>query len=670
MKYCQKNRLAVVAVLLVCALIIGSFAGCIDPNDSSVNVDALEEELVCVAFADIQLTSNAVGSTVNAEQALYNHLSYAKSIEADVLFMPGDIVNNAVAEYYALFWKIFKSVYGEDEANYPELIWAMGNHEWYDKNEQDAPDAIKLFKSNARINTPNLVKSSQVQSLATPGTKLANYYKVVKGVPFVVISGDGRGQDISWEQEEELIKWLDEIQELPSVKAGCPVYVTYHCAIQGVTYFGQGAGSNSYKVDDILKNYPNTIVFTGDTHFPSANERTINQIDYTSINMGSSSYSRMVSCSATSLGGWSYYNMKGTDMVDEEVAFGFEYTPNLMVLHNKKDGSVSICRYISDKNPENTKKVGITWEFPPHLDTSKFVYTDARFQDKTWANRLYGKDGLEFGPDASVIYSVDKDRMMVYFDDVTDHKYAEHYVITVTSDSGESETYDVVGNYFKQYEQATRYHFQLDRIPKGTSYTVQVKAYDFFDNESLNSLVATHAEETSLFHEEVDDLISQTYSDMSVRKNYEVSSGEQSNSSLEYFYEGSYPFSYGATLGTVVKGNDAYGSAEAYSVSDWSQAVLKCKVKNESDKDLLVGLSVVAIVDGEEKWLTDFDKDYRQTVPAGGEWTELSWSVSRLFDIRTLSDISAIRLKAKPEGVTSQGCQMHFYVDELDFVDG
>ena len=246
-------------------------------------------ELVTVTFADVQLVKTHLGSIVNGPKALRDHLNYAKSINADVLFMPGDIVNNANQDYYDRFWTIFKSAYGEDEAQWPEFVWTMGNHEWYDMNEKDAQDAIALFKANANIESPNLVKMSQVPSTANPGQTVANYYKVIKGVPFVVISGDSRANTVSEAQKTELIGWLDEINELPSVKAGTPIYVAYHIPIADVTYFGQGASEVSKTVDEILKNYPNTIVFTGDTHCPGINERTINQIDYTSINLGSSS---------------------------------------------------------------------------------------------------------------------------------------------------------------------------------------------------------------------------------------------------------------------------------------------------------------------------------------------------------------------------------------------
>ncbi len=627
-------------------------------------------ELVTVTFADVQMVDSPVGTITNGPKALRDHLNYAKSIDADVLFMPGDIVNNAVQSYYDHFWSIFKSVYGEDESLWPELIWTMGNHEWYDLSEKDAADAIAMFKANAHIESDNLVKMSQVPSEANPGQTLANYYKVVNGVPFVVISGDSRANTVTEAQKEELISWLDEINELPSVKAGTPIYVAYHLPIEDVTYFGQGASEVSKAVDDILKDYPNTIVFTGDTHCPGINERTINQIDYTSINLGSSSYSRIVNRSATSEEGEKYYNVGGgnvKDVVTGEVAFGFVYTPNLMVLKNYTDGSVNMDRYWTDTNPSDVRKVGITWNFPAGLTKDKFIYTYDRFENKEWANILYGKDGLLFPENANISFSVDGTEMVVYFDDVTDHNYAEHYKITVTADGVNAKTYDVVGNYFKYYEEAQMYHFQLSDIPVGTSYTVEVKAYDFFDNESLNSLVTNSESVTSLFPDKVESAIAGTYTDISTKINYEVTAG--GISSLECYYMGQYLYSAGATLGTVLN-SENLALADAFTVTDWSHGILTVKVKNAGDVDIKVGVTIVVNEDGEEKWITDFGSAYQYTVKADGEWAELSWDLNELFGINSLDDVSAIRLKAKSTAPSTDGYTMHLYVDDIDILQG
>ena len=627
-------------------------------------------ELVTATFADVQLVNVHLGSIVNGPKALRDHLNYAKSINAEVLFMPGDIVNNADQSYYDRFWSIFKSVYGEDESQWPELIWAMGNHEWYDSNEKDAVNAIELFKANAHIESENLVKMSQVSSVANPGQTVANYYKVVKGIPFVVISADGRAMTVTEEQKAELISWLDEISQLPAVKAGAPIYVAYHLPIADVTYFGQGASDVSEVVDDILKKYPNTIVFTGDTHCPGVNERTINQIDYTSINLGSSSYSRIVNRSATSEPGDRYYNVGGNnakDIVNGEVAFGYEYTPNLMVLKNYTNGSVDMDRYWTDTNPADVRKVGITWNFPAGLTKDKFIYTYDRFENKEWANILYGKDGLTFADNASISFSVDGTDMIVYFDDVTDHNYAEHYKITVTADGTASKVYDVVGNYFKYYEEAQTYHIPLSDIPAGTSYSVEVKAYDFFDNESLNSLVATAESETDLFHNQIEAAISGTYTDISTKINYEVTAG--SVASLEYFFQGEHLFNAGATLGTVLN-TENLSLAEEFTVTDWSHGILSVKVKNAGDVAINVGLTVVVNDNGQEKWLSDFTAAYRKTVAADGQWAELQWDLYELFGITSLEQVNAIRLKANSSAPSADGYKLHLYLDDIDILQG
>ncbi|MBR5570782.1 MAG: metallophosphoesterase family protein, partial [Oscillospiraceae bacterium] len=625
--------------------------------------------LVTVAFSDVQLVTSPRGATTNGPKTLRDHLNYAKSIDADVLFMPGDIVNNVDQSYYDRFWSIFQSVYGTDKSQWPELVWTMGNHEWYDLNEKTATNAISMFKANAKIESDNLVKMSQVASQSNPGQTVVNYYKVINGVPFVVISGDGMSMKVSDAQKAELIGWLDEINELPSVKAGSPIYVAYHGPISDVTFFGQGTSDESKVVDAILKNYPNTIVFTGHTHYANINERTINQIDYTAINLGSSSYSRIASRSATSQAGDKYYNAGGSDkdVVNGEVSFGYEYVQNLMVLQNNTDGSVNMDRYITDSNSADARKVGITWNFPAGLTKDKFIYTNARFENKQWANALYGKDGLTFADNADIAYSVKGSEMMVYFDDVTDHNCAEHYKITVTADGKTSKTYDFVGNYYKYYEEAQTYHFVLSDIPAGTNYKVEVKAYDFFDNESLNSLVATTENATSLFPDVVDENLVSTYTDISTKVNYEVTAG--SISSVEAFYQGDYLYTYGATLGTVLN-KDHLAWADNYSVTNWSHGILTVKVKNVGDAPVNIGLSVKANENGTDKWLTDFGGAYRKVVQPDGQWTELTWDLKALFGMDSLNDVSGIAFKASSTAASADGYTMHLYLDDIDILQG
>ena len=82
--------------------------------------------LKTAVFADIQLSAKEngpnnsyyanAGNTVHAYVSLKNHFALCKEQNVDVIFMDGDIVNNAVEAYYQLFEDALVSVYGSDES--------------------------------------------------------------------------------------------------------------------------------------------------------------------------------------------------------------------------------------------------------------------------------------------------------------------------------------------------------------------------------------------------------------------------------------------------------------------------------------------------------------------------------------------------------------------------
>jgi len=637
------------------------------------------EPLKVAVFADVQLAAEKnLGSTANSYLALVDHFKYTKSIDADVLFMVGDIVNNAVENYYVQFMQAFECVYGTEESKYPEFVWTMGNHEWWNTSEQETENAVSMFYDYARVNTDNLVSQSAVPYAYDRQTTLPSYYKVINGVPFVSISGENSVGYIGSDLRTEIEGWLKDISMLDSVRAGGPIYVGYHYGISDVTYFGQGTNPNTIIFNDIFKDYPTAIVFTGDTHYPSVNERTINQVDYTSINIGSASYSRMANRSATSELGEKYYNFekgsggKSTDTMRGEVNFMYEYTPSLMVVDFNENGSSSINRYFSAKDLSDVKHIGIEWTIPLKSNKQNFVYTDERFKSTEWANTLYGANGLSWADGKTVTFNVDGDRMMVYFDDVIDYNCCEHYKIAVIPDGNAEgvKYYDFVTHYYKYDDNPHVFHCVLSDIPQATTYTVTVKAYDFFDNVSLNELTATDLSESVAFGDDIDLQTLSTYSDISKKANYEVKA-EGSESSVEYYYKGTYNFKAGALLNRTIY-TSGVSLVDYVSIEDWSHGVLTMDVKNPNAFELYMCLTVVVFENGKDKWLTDGGTEYRISVPQGSDWTNVKWDLLAQFGITSKDDIKQIALKiAFPSSAidTVNGYEVSFFIDNYDIKD-
>lgn len=629
-------------------------------------------------FADVQLTTSNQGSTANAYISLVNHFKYCKEQNVDVIFMNGDIVNNAVESYYQLYEKALKSVYGTDESKYPEFVWNMGNHEWWDTKEANTANAVALFNKYARIDSKNLVAKSKVRYSLDGTVTLPTYYKVINGVPFLAISGALSDGSIPQDLANEIATWLEDIQKLEYVRAGGAIFVAYHYALPS-TYFGQGQGSKSTTIMELFKDIPNAIVFTGDTHFPGSNERTINQVNFTSINIGTSSYSRNVNHSATSIVS-KYYNMANTnggksmDIMDGEAQYLYEYTETIMIADFTEDGTTLINRYFLDKDPSNIRHVGLEWELPLITSKDQFIYTDERFENKEWANILYGKDGLEFSKDAKASFNKVGNEIIVYFDEVTDFNYCEHYIIELMLDNDPNKVtkYDIVSSYYKWDKNAHTYHIILKEIEEVTNYQIKITGYDYFDNPSLNNLVANEIDENTYFGEKVDLDMVNTYTDISRVINYETKM-DGSATSVEYFYQGLNAYSFGATLGRVILPGSA-SCMDALTLVDYNNAVLEFYIKNDSNVELIFGLTVVVKdANGKEVWLTDCGKEYQKVVDKNADWTHLAWNLTDLFGITSKDKIVNLSIKgmAKANYVDSEnGYSIHFYMDKLDIVDG
>lgn len=472
-------------LLLLTSCLLSIFpAGCSKKTNPD---DELKETLIAV-FADNQLATVSTRYT----GFLKNHLRLCKEKNVDVIMIPGDLVNNVVIDYYDIFENALVETYGDDESKYPEFIYTMGNHEWWTLDEKREPNAVKLYNKHARIQTDKLRRKTELKPDEKNNYTYGNFYKVINGIPFFSISGESDSSLISSFLEVEIKNWLKEVLDLPSVKKGGPIFFSYHYPFPEVTYsFGQGGVQHAQALYDILKDYPQVILFSGDTHFAGVNERAINQVDFTDINLGSSSYSRHVSRSVTMKSYEVFDNIKKSsgskDLLEGPVAVGYDRTPHISFVKVDNDANTTISRYFSDAEPENAKHIGLDWNIPAFSSKDNFVYTSARYENKAWANKMYGKDGLSWKDNETVNYSLSGSKLSVSFNDVIDYNYCEHYRILVTSESDEVTRYDYVSHYYKYESEPHSYSFEMT-----TEYSsikkVEVYAYDFFDNASINHL--------------------------------------------------------------------------------------------------------------------------------------------------------------------------------------
>lgn len=640
-------------------------------------IDILKSKLKFAIFADVQLcgetaSSNSainLGNTANAPIALKNHLQFIKNQNINVVLMNGDITNQANENYYSYFEKILAEVYGSDESKYPEFVWNMGNHEWWwGTSEKESGDAVSMFKSHARIDSVNLIKESNVPYSINPSVNVPSYYKIINGIPFIVISAESSNGNVSSALKNEIDSWLLDIKKLDSVKNGGPIFVEYHYPLSMSMTHGQGSNTSICStVENIFKDTPNAVIFTGDTHYPGISERAINQVNFTTINLGSSSYSRMVNESATICDDFdnvtSSSGSKIGDHMEDMIKYGEAYTPTIQIVDVCEDDTFRINRYFSQDNGTG-KKVGKEWSFNKIKAKSDFTFTNDRFENKDASYKLYGKNGLSWNNTDKIEFGIDaKNNMTVLFPDVDQFHYCEHYQIKVNG----SVLYDGVSNYYKYLDSKQNNYFYIKNVPSSSSYNVEVIAYDFYDNPSLNTL-SSSVNNIAKCLDDIDYNLTHTYSDIQT-KNNTTNIVDKSHSSVEYYYKGKYAYNYGAILNRVICPS-ALDVSKYISFDDSKNnaPVLKLKAKVTTNDNIKIGITYVVKNGGSEIWKTDFGVEYQKTVIANSSWQEFTWNLNDSFGTTKVTDISNLSLKIKSTNPSSNGYEMGLLIDDLDIV--
>lgn len=216
-------------------------------------------------------------TVMNGGDHLIRALKYYKSQNVDLLVFNGDVVN-ATGDYaaYSAYNKILDYVYGEDRAEAPHIIYPMGNHEFYGGNQEH-----NFYKSTGLpLNTRTIVNGYSFISISNS--------KLEKGDEELAESNDTLADGTYNEKRIEFLK--EQLAAANIEDPNKPIFVFIHMPISNIVNGGHWATPQYEKIYDILKEYPQAVVFTGHSHYCMSDERAIMQKDFTVINTGTTSY--------------------------------------------------------------------------------------------------------------------------------------------------------------------------------------------------------------------------------------------------------------------------------------------------------------------------------------------------------------------------------------------
>ena len=256
-----------------------------DENQGGVGGDGEYNPVIRFAVtSDVHLRQgNSMGSKDQLDKVYDSAYAYSKNQELnsgynklDGIFFVGDNVNYGTTYEYTEFFD-----YVENYTRSGTLARAvMGNHEYSVTtrpngwNQTSINDAIDLF-------------------LGASGYETEDYHAVINGYHFLFVSMDRYGGSTGTYYEfisSGKLEWLK--QELDIALADDPtgekpIFVFNHVHPQNTV---EGSTSGDKFLKELLDDYPNVVDFSGHTHRPITDPRSIWQGGFTAINTGSMAY--------------------------------------------------------------------------------------------------------------------------------------------------------------------------------------------------------------------------------------------------------------------------------------------------------------------------------------------------------------------------------------------
>lgn len=453
-------------VLTLSLLVLAGLAVVAATPKNALQHDGNESPLSFAVVSDLH-HGNSVGEgpQVKVPLALKNITSYKP---LDAIFAVGDITDGGTAKQYTQF----RDVWG-NPANFTnpvgKMVFMMGNHD--NRGESQVSYQSGLSDYNGGEAYP------------------LDQYMVIKGYPFITIS-QRNGQNNDYNNaangeeaypaavREQLRQWLAQAaQDCP----GKPIFVFTHVAPRYTCYSSwpgiEGTPWSMNVLNPILNEYPQAVVFSGHSHYPIGDPRSIHQgVDpqsarqnyYTVINTGSLTYSEVHS-----------------GAVSEGIhPAGYAKVTEGMILTEQPNGDIEIRRYDTYRNEEIDAEH--RWVLKAPFDGSMFEYADKRDADDNPLGATL-RDGLPAPvfADEAVLEVVPTDvQATITFPQATDENCVFRYKVRVLKEGVAVKEKYVFSQFYLNSQMPDKLSVDLDGLTPQTNYTFEVTAYDSYDNAS------------------------------------------------------------------------------------------------------------------------------------------------------------------------------------------
>jgi Icc protein len=237
--------------------------------------------LQLAVISDTHIQSNKPRNTQKLTTALTDIKQIAPNYDA--IAVGGDMTDRGFPEDYDLF----NSIFHKNLNPRAKQFMVMGNHEWFEKNGNTTSNVTDQQLANRfkeKMNVPNIY-----------------YDKWINGYHFITIAGEKSKATLMADNHKvsdadsayisnEQFEWLEKTLALDT-NPSKPIFLFLHQPITNTVYGSEfGAGFQDQKLLAMLKKYPQVILFSGHSHYPLNDPKSIVEDGITMVNTSAIAY--------------------------------------------------------------------------------------------------------------------------------------------------------------------------------------------------------------------------------------------------------------------------------------------------------------------------------------------------------------------------------------------
>ncbi len=348
----------------------------------------------------------------------------------DALYVVGDFATRGTEEQMLAF----KETLDENLKDGTKAVLMMASHEFMSEGEEAALEKfVRIFKMPA------------------------DAHNVINGYHFISVTTTG-----GCHFDDAKKEWISaELKKAVADDPKKPIFFFQHPHITDTVYGSINWGED--EITAILMNYPQIIDFSGHSHAPINDPRSIHQKHFTSLGTGT----------------LSYFELDEFDKIYGTVPPNKSEAAQMLIV--EADAEMRVRIYPYDIITSNF--FPMTWKIDSAWDTDSYLYTDARYKTDV---APYFEDNAK-----AVISDVKADGFKVTFDQAkTDDFYVNSYNIKVKTEDGITVRNASIWSEYYFYNMPEKLEISFDGLESGKEYQAEVYANSFWKTTSAKPLLS------------------------------------------------------------------------------------------------------------------------------------------------------------------------------------